>query len=120
MATLLNRSLRAARWRTFNQGSIGTLLAAAELDLPPGGSVHYLHPQGAFNAEVREPVLLTTRASPLLTLTVNAGAQEQFTVPLGLPLALSHVALVLDAGQVILVGYGDNVLVRANGTVELN
>jgi hypothetical protein len=66
MATLLNQSLRAARWRTFNQSSIGTLIAAAELDLPPGGSTHYLHAQGAFTAEVREPVLLTTPATPVL------------------------------------------------------
>ena len=71
MATLLNQSLRAARWRTFNQGSIGTLIAAAELDLPPGGSIHYVHPQGAFNAEVREPVLLTTPATPVLASVVG-------------------------------------------------
>ena len=66
MATLQNQSTMAARWRTFDQGALGTLVAVAEVDLPPGGSQPYLHPRGTFNAEVRTPVLLTTPATPVL------------------------------------------------------
>jgi len=66
MATLQNLSTRTARWRTFNQGSIGTLIAAAEVDLPPNGSQTYLHPRGAFFAEVREPAIVTLPSTPVL------------------------------------------------------
>ena len=66
MATLQNTSTRPARWRTFNQGSLSTLIAAAEIEVPAGGSTSYLHAQGAFNAEVREPELVTTPLTPVL------------------------------------------------------
>jgi len=66
MATMQNTSTRSARWRTFNQNSIGTLVAAAETDVPAFGSADYLQAHGAFNAEVHEQALVTTPWTPVL------------------------------------------------------
>ena len=77
MATLQSTSTRLACWRTFNQGSLGTLVAAAEIDVAAGGSTSYLHAQGAFNAELRKPQIPTTPLTPVLA----AGARPGHTVP---------------------------------------
>lgn len=141
MATLQNLSTRPARWRTFNQGSIGMLVAAAEVDLPPGGSRTCLHPQGQVTAA--PPTVRTTpfvpsrhglgfakaspRNAPHLTLDiaghtrglVDAGSQRAFTIPLGLPLALTHVRVVVEGVGEIFAGYGDDLDIRPNITLML-
>ena len=203
MATLQSTSTRLACWRTFNQGSLGTLVAAAEIDVAAGGSTSYLHAQGAFNAELRKPQIVTTPLTPVLaagarpghtvpaataplfdflcrrlqdsfggpggvarclhlmhpgntpqqlarTMIVDewpairasldagqpvplalvlvesadpcaaaAGGRLAFDSPLGLPLALRHGVLVFGNGTEIAAGYGNDVVLRADGSLTL-
>ena len=90
MATLQNTSTRPARWRTFNQNSIGTLVAAAEIDVPAFGSADYLHAQGAFNAEVREQVLVTTPLTPVLAAVTGPFTNTDTLVFNGSGIALAE------------------------------
>lgn len=66
MSTLQNPTSQTVRWRTFDQGAIGTLVAASEVDLSAGASRSYVHPKGAFYAEVRAAVGVTTPWTPVL------------------------------------------------------
>jgi hypothetical protein len=57
------------------------------------------------------------RAVPLMSFSLAPGEQKNLTIPLGLPLALTHMALVFDHGPTALAGYGDDLAVEFDGSV---
>jgi hypothetical protein len=59
------------------------------------------------------------RAVPAATLVLASGQRAEFTIPLGLPLALTHVALVFDTVGEMLAGYGDDIEISAGGRLTL-
>jgi hypothetical protein len=59
------------------------------------------------------------RIVALLSFTVAAGGQLAFDIPLGLPLALTHVTLVFGNSNEIAAGFGDDVVLRADGSLTL-
>ena len=59
------------------------------------------------------------RIVALLSFTVAAGGRLAFDIPLGLPLALTHVSLVFGNSNEIAAGFGDDVVLRADGSLTL-
>lgn len=59
------------------------------------------------------------RSVALCEDTIVAGSQRAFTIPLGLPLALTHVRVVVEGVGELFAGYGDDLDIRPNGTLML-
>jgi hypothetical protein len=61
----------------------------------------------------------SARAVPLLRFSMAPGQQRDLTIPLGLPLVLTHMAVVFDHGPTALAGYGDDLAIEFDGSVTL-